>query len=119
MAKDLKTEEIEKSADLYGYTLKINDKKDPSHEDYVPLLQKLSSRIEVLSNVFEDRTKRGDKTKLHVHGIFRCNKNPYLKPILNKGVHIKVEKIYNLENWRRYCLKNTKELDRPYPDPLF
>lgn len=117
--KNYETHEIETSNDLYGYTIKLMDKKAPTHEDYVPLLQKLNSRIEVLSNVFEDKNKHGLPATLHVHGVFKCNKNPYLKKVLGNGVHVKLEKIYNLAGWRKYMFKNSEKRDIPYPDPLF
>lgn len=95
--------------DIFGFTLTKNDKKDPTHEDYVPLLGKLSKKVDILDFTYENKTKKGDNTKLHIHGIFECPKNPYFKNVLPWGVHIKVERIYDLKGWQRYCTKNVTE----------
>lgn len=98
--------------DLFGFTLTINDKKDPKHEDYVPILAKMSKKVDIIDFTYENRTKKGEPTKLHIHGIFECPKNPYFKSVLPWGVHIKPERIYNLKGWQRYCTKNVVDLLR-------
>jgi len=95
--------------DIFGFTLKINTKKDPRHEDYLPLLQKLSKKVDILDFTYEDKTKKGVATRLHIHGLFECPRNPYFKSVLPFGVHIKTERIYDLAGWRRYCNKNVTE----------
>jgi len=106
MVKDYSTHEVVKN-DMFGFTLKINDVKEPRHEDYMKIIQKISTKVELSEFIFEDKTKKGMPTKLHIHGVFKCPKNPYFKSIVGKGVHIKVERIYDTDGWHRYCNKNT------------
>lgn len=115
--KDYSTKEVG-SKDLFGFTIKINTKKDVSAEDYLPILKRMSTKVEILEFTYEDKNKKGQKTTLHIHGIFNCPKNPYFKNVIPFGTHVKTERIYDLDGWRRYCSKNVNDvLKKPQDEP--
>lgn len=107
--KDYSTKEVQDNS-LFGFTVKINDKKEPVHEDYLPVLKILGSKVELVDFTYEDKKKdRKTKTPLHIHGVFKCPKQPYFKSLLPKGIHLCVERIYDIDGWNRYSMKNSNQ----------
>jgi len=102
---------------FYGFTYKLNIKKNPTEEDYEPILRLLRSKGEVTDFVYETKTKRGLPTALHIHGVVDFNrKNPYFKSMCPKGYHAHFEEIYDSKNWLGYINKNRgKQIEDELP----
>lgn len=99
---------------LFGFTVKINNKAEPTHEDYLPIFKSMSRYVEIIDFTYEDKKKdKKTKTKLHVHGMLKCVRHPYFESVIPKGSGIKiyVERIYDMKGWQKYCLKNVAPKD--------
>lgn len=96
--------EIKAKTDHYGFTFKINDKCNPSQEDYQPLLKMLSKKGQIVDFVYELDSKK----KLHLHGIVEFKKNPYFKNMMYKGCHTFYEPLWNESEWKHYMQKHQK-----------
>lgn len=105
MVKEYKTVEV-KNSTMYGFTVKRNDKPKPTHEDYQKFLRLLASRGDIIDFTYEEKTKNGNPTKLHIHGVVTFLRNPYFKQLCPKGFHTKFEELYDIDGWRRYTQKN-------------
>lgn len=87
---------------LYGFSIKRNDVKAPTQQDYMPILKGLSRKGDIIEFIYETDSKG----KLHIHGILEVNKTPYFKTLVPKGYGTKFELIYDLEGWKRYMHKD-------------
>lgn len=91
---------------LYGFTMRINSGTAEAIE-YRKLIYQLEKAADVISWVFEDRTKSGRQTRLHVHGVCRLfSKRVRFGTLFRDGVHTRFENIYDEEGWNRYITKN-------------
>jgi len=92
---------------FYGFTYKLNNNPNPTKADYEPVLKLLRSKGEITDFVYEDKTKAGKPTALHIHGVIDFNrKNPYFKKLIPKGFHAHFEQIYDSKHWIGYINKN-------------
>lgn len=107
MVKDYSTKEVPDKSTLYGFTLRINGKKEPTHEDYVRIISQMSKYVDIVYFEFEDKDKEKKPVRLHLHGIFDCPKQPYFKSVIGDN-HIQVERIYDVDGWYQYCGKNVE-----------
>lgn len=83
---------------LYGFSIKRNDVKNPTQQDYIPILKILTNKGTISDFVYETDSKG----KLHIHGILEVIKTPYFKSLIPKGYGTKFEEIYDLAGWQRY-----------------
>jgi len=89
---------------FYGFTYKKLGKELPTEEDYMIVLQRLSSKGEVVDFVFEEDSKN----RLHIHGTIKLkHKNPYFKSLMCSGFHSHYELITDMDGWNRYIQKET------------
>lgn len=92
--------------DLYAFTYKINDMKDPTIEDYEErVLKPLRKKFPIVDTSYE----KDSKGKLHVHGVIDFfGKVPRFTTVVPKGVHSFHRKVTSLADWQRYMLKDQR-----------
>lgn len=92
---------------LYAFTYKINDMKEPDEDDYMNrIIKPLKSKYTVVDYIFE----KDSKGRLHVHGVVDFfGKCPRFTNLVPKGIHSKHVKITSLEDWQRYMLKDQRK----------
>lgn len=99
----------------YGFTLKINNKKNLVNEDYMSYIRMLEKKGEIVNYVFEDLTKDGKPAKLHVHGMVTFMKVPNFRLMCPYGMHTSFEELdsqNDIDNWMRYIQKNARTINK-------
>lgn len=95
----------------YGFTIKCNIYKEPTESSYEIVLNNIRKKGELLCMVYEDKTKGGRPTKLHIHGVCRLPRNIYFRFLCPDGYHTQFEQIYDISGWKRYMNKNNFKND--------
>lgn len=112
--EDVKNKEVviisQKDTRSWAFTLKVlhNRVDEIFEDDYVPFFKKLVKAKCILDfNVYE-HDSRG---KMHIHGIFTCPRNYYVKRLAVPGLSHKFVEVYDYDGWKKYC---HKDCDLPY-----
>lgn len=92
----------------YGFTIKDLKTKEImlNEQSYENILKEWRARGSIDMLVYEDKTKSGEKARLHIHGIIKFDKKPFIQSLCKKGYAVKLEEIYDLKGWEKYCSKN-------------
>lgn len=107
MVRKFETREVDqKYHNLYGFSIKYLRSKLPKHEDYLSVLKLLASKGDILDFTYEDKTKTGEPTSLHIHGVLKFKRCPYFQNMVPKYYNCDYKQIYDLEGWREYTKKN-------------
>jgi len=93
---------------MYGLTISLNTKKDPTTDDYKPALDKIRIKGDFHNIVFENMTKDHKPTKLHIHALVKFRRNILINSIRIYGFHLKFEPIYDQKGWTKYMFKNSR-----------
>lgn len=96
---------------FFAFTVKRNDIKAPKEADYAYFLKLLSTKGEICDFVYENKTKRGNSTPLHIHGVVEFQRNPFFKSLCPKGYHTHFELITDSKRWLSYINKNSLQTD--------
>lgn len=87
----------------YGFTVKDN-RQDVT--DYKPFLDNCKQHG---CNVVCSYEEYDEASRLHIHGIIEIPKGFYRKKICMKGLHVKLEELYDPAGWLRYIRKDQKK----------
>jgi hypothetical protein len=88
---------------MYAFTVRYNNKEKATYEQYGKLFDKWRAQGITITKEIYETCKNG---VLHSHGILNMPKNFYRKKLTEKGLHYKLEEIYNIEGWNTYIMKN-------------
>lgn len=89
----------------FAYTVKkLNSALDfPKESDYEPFFSKLAKfNIPVEYKVAE----QDSKNHLHYHGIMYLKKGFFRKRLVVKGIHLKLDEVYDRAGWLKYISKD-------------
>lgn len=87
----------------FAYTVKILKGNTATKQDYAPFFNKLEKLgIPVEYKIAE----KDSKGKLHFHGILYLKKGFFRKRICVKGIHVKLEELYDRKGWLKYIHKD-------------
>lgn len=100
-----------KFTNTFGFTIKDSKTKENmlSEETYQPILNEWGKKGEILFVVYENKSKKGDAARLHVHGSIKFHNRPFLMSFLKPDFIIKFEQIYDMQGWHKYCMKNERK----------
>lgn len=86
----------------WAFTFKKLGRENPTHDDYVPVIEVLQKYGLITHSSFE----RDSKGKIHVHGIVQLRKGFFRKRLEVCGFHLKLVEIYDQSGWESYINKN-------------
>lgn len=93
----------------YAFTIKFNtlEKKNCTPSDYRQVFVRwllTDERVKIDTHVYE----QDSKGVCHSHGIISLPKGYYRKQLMEKGLHLKLEKIVDRAGWLAYIRKHQK-----------
>lgn len=90
----------------FAFTMKFTSKPKSVPSDYINGPIKIWQQKGVKFEMY--RFESDSKGICHVHGIIILTKNFYRKCLRQKGLHFKIDEIYDRKGWMSYVLKNQK-----------
>lgn len=100
-------------AETWAFTIKYNPNcvtEDQLREKYSDIIKHwLKNKVQIEMYRLEDMDKKGQRTKLHVHGKCIISKGIYRKKLQLPNYHIKLV-LWRDSGWEQYTAKN---IERP------
>lgn len=90
---------------LFGFTVKDNRQDVTDYDSFMDRAKRMECDIQ------EYYPEKDSKGRLHLHGIISIPKGFYRKKLMMSGLHLKLEEIYDIDGWRRYCKKSQPNTD--------
>lgn len=96
-------EVIKSVSTAYGYTIKDNRSETTDYQSWFDKADKMGCKFET------KHAEYGSSNKLHYHGIVQIPKGFYRKRLMQKGLHLKLEELFDRAGWEQYCKKEEVE----------
>lgn len=96
---------------IYGFTVKDTHTSEIrlNEESYQEVINLLNKKGKILDIIYENKNKKGDKCRLHIHGVVMFDRIPRFNNLFPTGYSTKIEKINCMEAWNKYISKNINQ----------